>query len=148
MLGVAAAVGGLVLAAILFIATRPVIVPPLPVASQPPPTEPAPAAAAAEPPPPAPDTIEVKLASDPPGALVTAEGAAIGTTPFVWKTVESKRPTTLVFQLDGYRREVFQAVPSDGLSLAPRLKRSAPPRGHASLSAGRGLPPDDIKSER
>jgi serine/threonine-protein kinase len=101
--------------------------------------------------PPAADALEIALDSDPPGALVTADGEMIGTTPMRWRTLAGHRPVTLAFALDGYRREVIQAVPSAGLRLAPALKRSAAhhPRAPRPAAAAPPAPSiDDIKSER
>jgi serine/threonine-protein kinase len=97
------------------------------------------------------ETIDVALESEPDGAMVMANGAAIGTTPMIWETTPGGQPVTLTFVLDGYRREVIQAVPAKGLRLAPTLKK-APSHRPRPVAAGRGpagaAAPDDIKSER
>jgi hypothetical protein len=95
-------------------------------------------------------TIEAKLESTPSGALVTVDGVAIGTTPMTWRTAASGRPTTLTFSLDGYRREVIQALPAAGLRLAPALKRVSSHHARPANTPPRPAPRpvDDIKSER
>jgi serine/threonine-protein kinase len=176
LVGTAAVVGGLGLAAVLFVtmrphaateATPPAAVPaasapaapepkpaPAPTAAAAPaaPAAPAPAAAASPPPaasPPEPATVDVVLDSDPAGALVTADGAVVGTTPTVWKAPDSGRAATLSFALDGYKRASIQAVPARGLRLAPALKRASAHHQHpATNHAAATPPPNDIKSER
>jgi hypothetical protein len=117
-------------------APKPVAPPPAP----PPAAPPAPAAA---------PTIEATLDSSPPGALVTIDGVAIGTTPMTWRSTPSEKPAALTFSLDGYRPEVIQARPTAGLRLAPTLKR-LPAHHHArpNRPSGGGGTADDIKSER
>jgi len=110
------------------------------------PAVPAPAAAAAT----APAAVEVVLDSNPEGALVSAEGVAIGTTPMKWQVAPTGNPRTLTFKLAGYRTEIMQANPAAGLRLRPTLERQAAHRSHSkpSLSPRPGSPVDDIKSER
>jgi serine/threonine-protein kinase len=112
-----------------------------------------PAAAASVPatptPPSPPAAIEAKLESTPPGALVSVDGVAIGTTPTTWRVVPDGVPRTLEFSLAGYRREVIRTQPAEGLRLAPTLERQ--PARRARPSAGHraaAVPADDIKSER
>jgi serine/threonine-protein kinase len=100
---------------------------------------------------PAPDpTIEAALDSTPPGALVTIDGVAIGTTPMTWRTAPSTKPTTLTFALEGYKPEMINTLPTAGLRLAPALKRLPSKHHHAARPAAPPTPRpiDDIKSER
>jgi serine/threonine protein kinase len=108
-----------------------------------PPVAPAPVAPAPAPAAP----VEARLESTPPGALVSVDGVAIGTTPMTWRTAPTARPTQLTFSLDGYRSETIAALPSAGLRLAPTLKRVAVHHARAKR-AGAAAPVDDIKSER
>jgi len=134
---------------------------PAPTPSPPPvavtvPVAPAPAVAAAAAPtapavPAVPATVEVVLESSPDGALVTADGVAIGTTPMKWQVVPTGKPRTLAFTLAGYRRELVDALPAAGLRLRPTLEAVERRRSrHRSVAASRpGLAPvDDIKTER
>jgi serine/threonine-protein kinase len=113
---------------------------------------PAPVVAPAAPAAPAvPATVEVVLESSPDGALVTADGVAIGTTPMKWQVVPTGKPRTLAFTLAGYRREVVDALPAAGLRLRPTLEAVERRRSrHRSVAPSRpGLAPvDDIKTER
>jgi len=171
VVGVSVVVGGLALGTALFLAARPRVpraaagpvsasvstatptLSPTPMAAPTPTSAPTPTPTttvpAAPSPPAGPATVEVVLESDPPGALVTADGVAIGTTPTAWRAPEGSAPVTLSFALDGYKREVIKAVPSHGLRLAPTLKKASTHR--SSTTAKRAAvvqPPDDIKSER
>jgi serine/threonine-protein kinase len=170
LVGSAVAAAGLVLGVAVFLAVRPgqhptqsaaepapfarpaVLPPPAPA---PAPTPAAPALAAAPTPAPpapapaAPTTVDVALASNPPGALVTADGVAIGTTPSTWKAPEGGAPVTFSFSLDGYKREVIKAVPAHGLRLSPSLSKAAARKPHSVPARPSPIPPpDDIKSER
>jgi hypothetical protein len=121
-----------------------------PAATVPPPREAKPAPEA---------LVEATLESTPPGALVTVDGVAIGTTPMKWRTRPADKPTALTFTREGYRPETITALPADGLRLAPTLaalepakptkaatKSIAKSHGHApKLEAPPAL---DIKSER
>jgi serine/threonine-protein kinase len=122
-----------------------------PAVSTPAPAAPPVVPAAPAAPPAAPATVEVVIDSTPPGALVGADGVAIGTTPMKWQVVATGKPRTLTFTLAGHRREELETIPAPGLRLAPTLERlherrargvsSARPKPHLA-------PPDDIKSER
>jgi eukaryotic-like serine/threonine-protein kinase len=119
------------------------------------PAAPAPVTVAPGPAPPiaptAPATVEVVLDSNPPGALVDADGVTIGTTPMKWQAMPTGKPRTLTFKLTGYHQlEVGGIVPAPGLRLAPTLQASTPRRSrhHASPSRPGVVPVEDIKSER
>jgi serine/threonine-protein kinase len=113
----------------------------------------APAAAAV---PVAPAAVEVVIDSSPEGALVSAEGVAIGTTPMKWQVTPTGSPRTLTFQLAGHQMQTIQAVPAAGMRLRPTLEslRPIPPHSphNAHLRSRKpGIAPtpvDDIKSER
>jgi serine/threonine-protein kinase len=95
--------------------------------------------------------VEVVLDSNPAGALVSAEGVAIGTTPMKWQVAPTGSPRTLTFKLAGYRSEVMQALPAAGLRLRPTLERQSAHRSHTKPPAPSrpgSAPADDIKSER
>jgi hypothetical protein len=122
-----------------------------PVVSAPSPPAPLPAAVSPPSVAAAPAAVEVVLDSSPEGALVSAEGVAIGTTPMKWQVAPTANPRTLTFKLAGYRSEVMQAVPAAGLRLRPTLERQSARRSHAKPSAPArpgSAPADDIKSER
>ncbi len=93
----------------------------------------------------APAPIEARLETTPPGAIVSIDGVAIGTTPMTWRAEPFSRPAQLTFSLDGYRLETLRARPTPGLRLAVTLSRVAPPRARAPRATA---PADDIKSDR
>ncbi|HXU04078.1 MAG TPA: serine/threonine-protein kinase [Polyangia bacterium] len=100
----------------------------------------------------APATVEIVVDSTPEGAMVDADGIAIGTTPMKWQVVPAGKPRTLTFKLRGYRSEVVDAVPAPGLRLRPTLEPVERHRSrHRSLVPSRpgvAPPADDIKTER
>ena len=100
-----------------------------------------------------PAPVEVVLDSSPEGALVSADGVAIGTTPMKWQVVPTGKTRTLAFALPGYRREVVDALPAEGLRLRPTLepvaRRRSARHGSSSFPSRPSVAPvDDIKSER
>jgi len=100
-----------------------------------------------------PAPVEVVLDSSPEGALVSADGVAIGMTPMKWQVVPTGKPRTLAFALAGYRREVVDALPAEGLRLRPTLepvaRRRSARHGSSSFPSRPSVAPvDDIKSER
>lgn len=101
-----------------------------------------------EPPVAAPLAVSMQLDSDPPGATVSVGGKEVGTTPTTVAVVPGPSAIELVFSLDGYHREVIQALPSEGLRLRAHLEPLKRSTGKKPRLAARPSPVDDIKSER
>jgi hypothetical protein len=89
--------------------------------------------------------VTLQLESVPPGATVRVGAEIVGKTPTAFTTRSQAEPVGVTFSLDGFRSEVIQAVPSDGLKVFAHLQ---PLKRKGGKKAPAEPPPGDIKSER